>query len=402
MSDADEFAFFAGDLNKQSMIAGITIASHLPEMCHERGNISGGFRESNHIESLHKDMRKRGIPMPLKVLLIGGTGTISMAITRRLAAQGHQVFLFNRGSRTAELPENVITLRGDISNEAEAAAILNGMQFDAVGEFIGFTTEQVQRDVRLFSGKTRQYLYISSASAYQKPLSESVITESTPLCNPYWQYSRDKIACEAYLMQQYRENGFPVTIVRPSHTYDERSVPLGVHGKNGSWQVVQRILEGKPVIIHGDGTSLWTITHNSDFAKGYCGLVGNIHAIGQAYHITSDERVTWNQIYQCIADTLNVPLKACHIPSDFLAAISDYDFEGSLIGDKASTVIFDNTKIKRAVPEFRADIRADQGIRHTVQHLLAHPELQQTDPEFDTWCDRVITAFEALKGELAL
>lgn len=402
MSDADEFAFFAGDLNKQSMIAGITIASHLPEMCHERGNISGGFRESNHIESLHKDMRKRGIPMPLKVLLIGGTGTISMAITRRLAAQGHQVFLFNRGSRTAELPENVITLRGDISNEAEAAAILNGMQFDAVGEFIGFTTEQVQRDVRLFSGKTRQYLYISSASAYQKPLSESVITESTPLCNPYWQYSRDKIACEAYLMQQYRENGFPVTIVRPSHTYDERSVPLGVHGKNGSWQVVQRILEGKPVIIHGDGTSLWTITHNSDFAKGYCGLVGNIHAIGQAYHITSDERVTWNQIYQCIADTLNVPLKACHIPSDFLAAISDYDFEGSLIGDKASTVIFDNTKIKRAVPEFRADIRADQGIRQTVQHLLAHPELQQTDPEFDTWCDRVITAFEALKGELAL
>lgn len=402
MSDADEFAFFAGDLNKQSMIAGITIASHLPEMCHERGNISGGFRESNHIESLHKDMRKRGIPMPLKVLLIGGTGTISMAITRRLATQGHQVFLFNRGSRTAELPENVITLRGDISNEAEAAAILNGMQFDAVGEFIGFTTEQVQRDVRLFSGKTRQYLYISSASAYQKPLSESVITESTPLCNPYWQYSRDKIACEAYLMQQYRENGFPVTIVRPSHTYDERSVPLGVHGKNGSWQVVQRILEGKPVIIHGDGTSLWTITHNSDFAKGYCGLVGNIHAIGQAYHITSDERVTWNQIYQCIADTLNVPLKACHIPSDFLAAISDYDFEGSLIGDKASTVIFDNTKIKRAVPEFRADIRADQGIRQTVQHLLAHPELQQTDPEFDTWCDRVITAFEALKGELAL
>lgn len=402
MSDADEFAFFAGDLNKQSMIAGITIASHLPEMCHERGNISGGFRESNHIESFHKDMRKRGIPMPLKVLLIGGTGTISMAITRRLAAQGHQVFLFNRGSRTAELPENVITLRGDISNEAEAAAILNGMQFDAVGEFIGFTTEQVQRDVRLFSGKTRQYLYISSASAYQKPLSESVITESTPLCNPYWQYSRDKIACEAYLMQQYRENGFPVTIVRPSHTYDERSVPLGVHGKNGSWQVVQRILEGKPVIIHGDGTSLWTITHNSDFAKGYCGLVGNIHAIGQAYHITSDERVTWNQIYQCIADTLNVPLKACHIPSDFLAAISDYDFEGSLIGDKASTVIFDNTKIKRAVPEFRADIRADQGIRQTVQHLLAHPELQQTDPEFDTWCDRVITAFEALKGELAL
>ena len=371
----------------------------LPEMFYERGNISGRLRESN--TTVSGNMKKGEILMPLKILLIGGTGTISMAITRRLAAQGHEVFLLNRGSRTAELPDSVRILRGDISNEAEAAKLLSGMQFDAVGEFIGFVPEQVQRDVRLFSGRTRQYLYISSASAYQKPPAESLITESTPLCNPYWQYSRDKIACEEYLMQQYRENGFPVTIVRPSHTYDERSVPLGVHGKNGSWQVVRRIMEGKPVIIHGDGTSLWTITHNSDFAKGYCGLVGNIHAIGQAYHITSDERVTWNQIYQCIADTLGVPLKACHIPSDFLAAISDYDFEGSLIGDKANTVIFDNSKIKRTVPGFCAEIRADQGIRQTVQHLLAHPELQNPDPEFDAWCDRVIAAYENLKGALA-
>lgn len=381
------------------MPVGFIICIPLPETCHERGNVSGRFREFN--ETITGNMKKGEFLMPLKILLIGGTGTISMAVTRRLAAQGHEVFLLNRGTRSAGLPESVTVLRGDISKEAETAKLLDGMQFDAVGEFIGFTPDQVQRDVRLFSGKTRQYLYISSASAYQKPLSESVITESTPLCNPYWQYSRDKIACEEYLMQQYRENGFPVTIIRPSHTYDERSVPLGVHGKNGSWQVVRRIMEGKPVIIHGDGTSLWTITHNSDFAKGYCGLVGNIHAIGQAYHITSDERVTWNQIYQCIADTLGVPLKACHIPSDFLAAISDYDFEGSLIGDKACTVNFDNTKIKRAVPEFRADIRADQGIRQTVQHILAHPELQTPDPEFDAWCDRVITAFEGLKGELA-
>ena len=381
------------------MTVGFIICIPLPETCHERGNVSGRFREFN--ETITGNMKKGEFLMPLKILLIGGTGTISMAVTRRLAAQGHEVFLLNRGTRSAGLPESVTVLRGDISKEAETAKLLDGMQFDAVGEFIGFTPDQVQRDVRLFSGKTRQYLYISSASAYQKPLSESVITESTPLCNPYWQYSRDKIACEEYLMQQYRENGFPVTIIRPSHTYDERSVPLGVHGKNGSWEVVRRIMAGKPVIIHGDGTSLWTITHNSDFAKAYAGLCGNIHAIGQAYHITSDERVTWNQIYQCIADTLGVPLKACHIPSDFLAAISDYDFEGSLIGDKACTVNFDNTKIKRAVPEFRADIRADQGIRQTVQHILAHPELQTPDPEFDAWCDRVITAFEGLKGELA-
>ncbi len=339
--------------------------------------------------------------MPLKVLLIGGTGTISMAVTRRLAAQGHAVFLLNRGSRTADLPDSVRIIRCNISDEKQAARLLEGMQFDAVGEFIGFVPEQVQRDVRLFAGRTRQYIYISSASAYQKPPVESVITESTPLSNPYWQYSRDKLACEAYLMQQYRENGFPVTVVRPSHTYDERSVPLGVHGRKGSWQVVRRIMEGKPVIIHGDGTSLWTVTHNSDFAKGYCGLIGNVHAIGQAYHITSDERVTWNQIYQCIADTLGVPLRACHIPSDFLAAVSDYDFEGSLLGDKACSVMFDNTKIKRAVPDFCAAVRADQGIRQTVQYILAHPEYQIPDPEFDAWCDRVIAAYVNLKGALA-
>lgn len=336
----------------------------------------------------------------MKVLLIGGTGTISMAITRLLAQQGHEVILLNRGSRTPELPRGVSVLQGDINNEAEIAAKLGDMQFDAVGEFIGFVPAQLERDFRLFRGRTRQYLYISSASAYQKPLSDPVITESTPLANPYWQYSRDKIACEEYLTERYRKDGFPVTIVRPSHTYDERSVPLGVHGRMGSWQVIKRMLEGKPVIIHGDGTSLWTITHNSDFAKAYCGLVGNIHAIGQAYHITSDESVTWDQIYGIIADALQVPLRAVHLPSEFLAAVSDYDLEGSLIGDKANTVIFDNSKIKRAVPGFTATVRADQGIRSTVAHILAHPELQQEDPEFDAWCDRVIAAAEQAKAAL--
>ncbi len=193
-------------------------------------------------------------------------------------------------------------------------------------------------------------------------------------------------------MAHYRKDGFPVTIIRPSHTYDERSVPLGVHGRNGSWQVLQRMLDGKPVIIHGDGTSLWTLTHNSDFAKAFCGLVGNLHAIGQAYHITSDESLTWNQIYQIIADALHVPLQAVHVPSAFLAKVSDYDLEGSLIGDKANSVVFDNSKVKRAVPGFAATVRADQGIRQTVEYLLAHPELQQPDPEFDQWCDAVIAA----------
>lgn len=337
----------------------------------------------------------------MKILLIGGTGTISMAITRQLSAEGHEVYLLNRGSRNAQLPENVTVLQCDINDEAAVEACIDGMTFDAVGEFIGFVPAQVERDVRLFRGKTRQYLYISSASAYQKPLAEPYITESTPLANPYWQYSRDKIACEEYLMQQYRENGFPVTIVRPSHTYDERSVPLGVHGNGGSWQVISRIAAGKPVIIHGDGTSFWTITHNSDFAKGYCGLVGNLHAIGQAYHITSDESLTWNQIYQIIADTLGTELHAVHIPSEFLAAVSDYDLTGSLIGDKANSVIFDNSKIKRAVPGFTATVRADQGIPNTIHHVLAHPELQKEDAEFDRWCDRVIARYQALMEQLS-
>ncbi len=317
-----------------------------------------------------------------------------MAITKLLAKQRHEVILLNRGSRNQELPEGVRTIQCDISDEAETAKKLEGMNFDCVGEFIGFVPAQAERDFRLFSGRTKQYIYISSASAYQKPLSDPVITESTPLSNPHWQYSRDKIACEEYLMKQYRENGFPITIVRPSHTYDERSVPLGVHGDKGSWQVVKRIMEGKPVIIHGDGSSLWTITHNSDFAKAYVGLIGNIHAIGQAFHITSDESVTWDQIYSIIADELGVELKACHVSSEWLNAVGPYDFEGTLLGDKACTVIFDNSKIKRAVPDFKATVRADQGIRATVRYILEHKECQVDDPEFDKWCDKIVAAMQ--------
>lgn len=336
----------------------------------------------------------------MKILFIGGTGTISMAITRLLAEQGHEVYLINRGNRSEELPENIRVIQGDINDEADIAKKLDGMYFDSVCDFICFVPGQAERDHRLFRDKTRQFVFISSASAYQKPLSDHRITESTPLSNPYWQYSRDKIACEEFLMRKYREEGFPVTIVRPSHTYDERSVPLGVHGEKGSWQVLRRMQEGKPVIIHGDGSSLWTLTHNSDFAKAFVGLLGNIHAIGEAYNITSDESVTWDQIYSIIADALGVELKAYHVPSDFLAAVSDYDFEGGLIGDKTNTVVFDNAKIKRAVPGFTATVRADQGIRMTVEHILQHPELQIEDPEFDEWCDRVIAALEAAKQSL--
>lgn len=336
----------------------------------------------------------------MKVLFIGGTGTISMAITKQLAEEGHEIFLLNRGSRTKELPQSVKIINADINDEEDVKGKIAGMSFDSVCDFIGFVPSQLERDYRLFNGKTKQFMYISSASAYHKPCRGYVITEGTSLANPYWEYSRNKIACEELLMKYYRDDGFPVTIIRPSHTYDERSVPLGVHGDKGSWQVIKRMLQGKPVIIHGDGTSLWTMTHNTDFAKGFCGLIGNPHAIGEAFQITNDETLTWNQIYECIADALGVKLNAVHISSEFLASVSNYDFTGSLIGDKACSVVFDNSKLKKAVPEFKATVHFEEGIRRTVENVVANPELQIDDPEFDAWCDKVIRSLEFVKQEM--
>ena len=338
----------------------------------------------------------------MKILLIGGTGTISSAITRQLAAAGHDLWLLNRGNRKNEVPESVKQVICDINDEAEVLRQMGDTTFDAVGEFIGFLPSQVERDIRLFEGRTRQYVYISSASAYNKPAASHIITEGTTLANPHWQYSRDKIACEELLMRAWRERGFPVTIVRPSHTYCERGVPVSVHGPKGSWQVLKRMMEGKPVIVNGDGSSLWTLTWNEDFARGYIGLLGNPKAIGEAFQIMSDEQLTWNQIYECVGRALDVTPKLYHVASDFLVATSPkaYDLEGNLIGDKSVTVVFDCTKLKRAVPGFQATTRFDEGVRRCVAHILAHPELQTEDPEFDDWCDRVINALEQAKATL--
>ena len=340
----------------------------------------------------------------MKALFIGGTGQISTAIVKRLAADPlWEVWTLNRGNRRENLPENVHLITADINNEADVAEKIKNLYFDVVCEFIGFTVDHVERDYRLFKNKTRQYIYTSSASAYHKPAAGYVITEGTTLANPYWQYSRDKIACEEFLMKKYREEGFPVTIVRPSHTYDEKHIPLGVHGKNGFWQVIRRMLDGKPVIIQGDGTSLWTLTFNEDFAVGYTGLMGNRHAIGEAFQITGDETLTWNQIYETIADALGVELKAYHVASDFLAAAGaayGYDFEGSLIGDKSVSVVFDNSKLKKLVPDMRTTIPYHRGVRIALDYILGHPEECQTeDPEFDEWCGKVISVMENAKQE---
>ncbi len=340
----------------------------------------------------------------MKALFIGGTGTISMAIVRRLAQDPlWEVWLLNRGTRAAELPENVHQIIADIHDEAAAAEKLQGLHFDTVCEFIGFHPSDVERDIRLFRGKTDQYIYISSASAYHKPAADFRITEGTALANPHWEYSRNKILSEQILMAAYQAEGFPVTIVRPSHTYDERSIPLGVHGNKGSWQVIERMRAGKPVIIQGDGTSLWTLTFNTDFAVGFTALMGNRKAIGEAFQITGDEVLTWNQIYQTIADALGVPLKACHVSSDFLAETGKsmgYDYEGGLTGDKSVCVVFDNSKLKRLAPDMKTSVPFHRGVRIALANILAHPEYQIPDPEFDAWCDRVISALEEAKKHI--
>lgn len=336
----------------------------------------------------------------MKALFIGGTGVISTQISRLLVAQGWNLTLLNRGNRSYTVP-GANQLIADINDEAAVAKAIENEQYDVVADFICFTPEQAQRDVRLFKGKTRQFIFISSASAYQKPLATPVITESTPLCNPYWEYSRNKIAIEELLMKEYRDNGFPITIVRPSHTYSRRSLPLSIHGKFGEWQVLKRMLDGKKVLVPGDGTSLWAVMSSRDFAPAFVGLMGNIHAIGQAVQITSEEMLTWNQIMATVAHALGVEYKPCFVPSEMISKCQKYDFTGSLIGDKSNSVIFDNSKLHQLVPTYTQALRFDQAAPESVQYFLSHPEKQVADPEFDTFCDQVVAILEEAEQKIA-
>ena len=331
----------------------------------------------------------------MKALLIGGTGTISTDITKLCVQKGWDITLLNRGNRRSRLPDGISVSEWvlDINDEAAVKARLEGEFFDVIANFINYTTDQVERDIRLFSGKTNQYIFISTASAYQKPRGHYMVTESTPLANPHWAYSRDKIACEDRLMAEYRQNGFPITTVRPSHTYDKYKIPVSIHGGKGSWSTLKRMLDGKPVLVPGDGTTLWPLTHSRDFAKGFEGLMGNIQAIGEAVHITSDEALTWNQIYQAIGNALWVEPKLVHVATDFLVAC-DPSYEGPLHGDKSVCTLFDNSKIKRLVPDFTATIRFDQGARMAAEYYLNDPEAQIEDPDFERFTDAVIKAQE--------
>jgi nucleoside-diphosphate-sugar epimerase len=328
----------------------------------------------------------------MNVLFIGGTGLISSASTRLAVERGMQLFLLNRGNQP-DPPAGAICLTADIRDEEAIAQVLAGRRFDAVVDWIAFTPEDIERDLKLFRDSTRQYVFISSASAYQKPVGYYRITEDTPLANPYWAYSRNKIACEGRLLSAYREEGFPCTIVRPSLTYGDTQVPLVVNSWRLPYTAVARMRQGKPVIVPGDGASLWTITHNSDFAKGLVGLLGHQQAIGHAFHITSDEVLTWDQIYAAVAAAAGVEANIVHIASDFIAACLP-DMTGSLLGDKAVSVVFDNAKIKRFVPGFCATTPFARGIERTLAWFDADPARQQIDVAADQQWDQLIDVYE--------
>jgi nucleoside-diphosphate-sugar epimerase len=335
----------------------------------------------------------------MRVLFIGGTGIISTACTRLAAARGIDLTLLTRGQHTADLPAGVHTVTADIDHPAAAAHALGGGAFDAVVDWIAFTPAHVQRDLAIFRGRTQQYIFISSASAYQKPPGHYLITESTPLANPYWQYSRDKIACEEFLMKAYREEGFPITIVRPSLTYGDTQIPLAVNSWPQSYTVVDRMRRGKKVIVPGDGTSLWVITHNSDFAQGLVGLLGHRQAIGDAFHITSDEAMCWDQFYRLTAEAAGAEAQLVHIPSDFMAACYPEKL-GSLVGDKSVSVVFDNSKIKRFVPGYCATVPFREGIRRTVAWFDADPARQAIDAGANARWDKLIAAWERVTGDI--
>jgi nucleoside-diphosphate-sugar epimerase len=325
----------------------------------------------------------------MRVLFIGGTGTISSACSQLAVEHGIDLYLLNRGRSGRPVPPGAHVLHGDIRDPASANQALGNRTFDVVVNWVVYTPDQVEADIQRFRGRSGQYVFISSASAYQKPLSGLPITESTMLDNPYWQYSRDKAACETRLVRAYREHRFPITIVRPSHTYDERMVP-----SQGGYTVIDRIRKGKPLIVHGDGTSLWVLTHHRDFAVGFVGLLGNAHAIGEAYHITSDETLTWNQIHEILARAAGATAEIVHIPSDLIAAF-DPRWGAGLLGDKAHSVIFDNAKIRHLVPGFAPAIPFSRGAAEIVAWYDADPTRQVVDEGFDQLTDRIIAAYRS-------
>ncbi len=323
----------------------------------------------------------------MKVLFIGGTGKISSACTPLAVERGIDLYLLNRGKTAENVPEGVTVLNGDIRDAAGVEAVLAGHEWDAVVDWIAFTTDHIETDLKLFRGRTQQYIFISSASAYQKPLSDLPITESTLVANPYRQYSRDKIACEEMLVHAYREDGFPFTIVRPSHTYNKTMLPF-----QGGYTVIDRMRKGKSVIVHGDGSSLWVLTNHRDFAKAFVPLLGNSHAVGETYHITSDELLTWDQIFTILGRAAGVEPKLVHVPSELINAF-DPNWGAGLLGDKARSVIFDNSKVKRIAPDYSATIPFSKGAEEIIAWYDEDPARQVVDEEHNKLIETILEKY---------
>lgn len=323
----------------------------------------------------------------MRVLFIGGTGIISSACSRLALEHGMDLHLLCRGQSLRSVAPGARVLQADIADRASVQRALDGATFDVVVNWIAFQPSDIERDLTLFRGRTGQYVFISSASVYRKPISKLPIVESTPLSNPFWQYSRNKIACEDRLVRAHREEAFPITIVRPSHTYDETLLPFDPYG--AGFTVLDRMLRGLPVVVHGDGTSLWVLTHHRDFARGFVGLLGHPAALGEAFHITSDEALPWNEIYRAIARAAGVEARLVHVPSALIAR-EHPEWGAGLLGDKAHSVLFDNTKIKRFVPDFQATIPFHAGAREIVAYHLAHPNLCRIDASVNALMERLV------------
>jgi len=329
----------------------------------------------------------------MKVLFIGGTGTISAACTKLAAQRGIELTLLTRGQREVSIPPGVKALTADIHDKSSVIRACDGLSFDAIVDWVAYTPADIERDIELFRGRTRQFIFISSASAYQRPPANYLITESTALSNPYWEYAGNKIACEERLWKAHREEGFPVTIVRPSLTFGDMTIPLVINSSKNPYTIVDRMLRGQEIIVPGDGSSLWVITHNSDFAKGLVGLLGNEKAIGQAFHITTDEVKTWDQFYRDVAEAIGVEPRLVHISSDFIIACLP-DQRGRLLGDKSTSVVFDNSKIKRFVPEYRATTTFAQGIRQSLAWFGGDASRKQIDSDANATWDKLIALYE--------
>ncbi len=330
----------------------------------------------------------------MKILFIGGTGLISSAVTESLLRSGHEVFLLNRGSNRRYEALGAKYLIGDIRDEKAVQELLHGLVFDAVADWIAYTPDDIERDFRLFDGRTKQYIFISSASAYSKPITSYPITESNPLGNRYWDYAQNKADAEEALFRHFREDGFPATVVRPSHTYGRDKLLVPLSGAKTQWTYAARMLAGKPTVVHGDGRSLWTVTHNTDFAKAFCGLVGNMQAVGHAFHITSDEALSWDRIIEIECEILGVEPNILHVPSDYIARKLP-EYRGGLLGDKAESMVFDTTKIKRFVPSFICTVPFSIGARMSVEALLCGDRLvdEAYDAKIDAFCDDYIKRF---------